>query len=183
MLKVAEVWLPVVGYELFYDISNWGTVRSKFDFHHYKAGRLRSGHPAPNGYYRIALKGKWFSIHSLVAEAFIGPRPKDHQVNHKDGNKTNNRFDNLEYVTPAENQQHAARLGLSPTGKRCGAYTKPESLPRGESQYLAKLSNDMVREIRAIPDEEWHGPTWAEKLGVQRSTLNRARAGKSWKHI
>lgn len=51
-------------------------------------------------------------VHVLVAHAFLGPCPPDHEVNHKDGDKANNRWDNLEYLTHAENMQHAVRIGL-----------------------------------------------------------------------
>ncbi len=57
-------------------------------------------------------------MHWLVAEAFLGKRPKKHTINHKDGNKTNNDINNLEYVTSSENTEHAIKLGLyKPFGK------------------------------------------------------------------
>ena len=70
-----------------------------------------------NGYFALNLikegKSKTKYIHRLVAETFIdNPNSKD-EVNHKDGNKLNNRIDNLEWVTRAENMQHAYKHGLS----------------------------------------------------------------------
>ena len=50
-------------------------------------------------------------VHSLVAEAFLGPRPLGHEVNHKDGNKWNNDVSNREYVTHSHNRLHIHRLG------------------------------------------------------------------------
>jgi hypothetical protein len=68
------------------------------------------------GYKRIALydkhKTKSYRIHSLVAEYFIGTRPEGYQVNHIDGNKTNNHVSNLEYVTRKGNSEHAVKIGL-----------------------------------------------------------------------
>lgn len=51
-------------------------------------------------------------VHHLVAEAFIGERPGRLVINHKDGDKTNNSLYNLEYITHAENIQHAVSSGL-----------------------------------------------------------------------
>lgn len=57
-------------------------------------------------------------IHSLVALAFIGPRPAGLEIDHKDGNRMNNAAANLEYVTPLENIRRAFRLGkiINPSG-------------------------------------------------------------------
>src|SRR5258708_1836344 len=52
------------------------------------------------------------TIHSIIAECFVGPRPKGLSINHKDGNRWNNSADNLEYVTPSYNTKHAFLLGL-----------------------------------------------------------------------
>lgn len=62
-------------------------------------------------------KGKrtMHTVHSLVAEAFIGSRPANHEINHKDGCKTNNHVSNLEYVIPSVNIRHAFKTGLAPT--------------------------------------------------------------------
>lgn len=65
-----------------------------------------------NGYLRIKLNNKNYTIHSLVANYIIGDRPKDFVVNHIDGNKLNNRPINLEYVTVADNIKHSIETGL-----------------------------------------------------------------------
>lgn len=65
-----------------------------------------------NGYVVISIKGKKHFLHRLIAETFI-PNPNGlPEVNHKDGNKKNNHFKNLEWVTRSENQQHALSTGL-----------------------------------------------------------------------
>ena len=76
-------------------------------------------HPCKNGYLRVwatATDGarKSFLIHRLVAMAHLDPvdNYRLYDVNHKDGNKANNRVDNLEWVTHAENMKHARANGL-----------------------------------------------------------------------
>lgn len=67
-----------------------------------------------NGYLRIALgRSAVDFVHALVALAWIGPKPKGMQINHKDGNKLNNAPENLEYVSPSENIKHAYKTGLA----------------------------------------------------------------------
>lgn len=70
---------------------------------------------ASNGYLRIRLYNEWgskkFPVHQLVAKAFISNPENKPQINHKDLNKTNNRVENLEWVTGSENLQHFFKYG------------------------------------------------------------------------
>ena len=99
-----EYWKPVVGYEGLYEVSNWGRVKSiKFGKERILKQYIRCG------YYIVSLwkngKGKSYSVHRLVAEAFLEiPEELRHlegtrylQVNHKDEDKNNNNVDNLEW--------------------------------------------------------------------------------------
>ncbi len=111
-----EEWRPVVDYEGWYEVSNLGRVRGlRTNFGRARRRVLKCGK-------RKAYPTAWLSkdntvqshfVHRLVAAAFIGPRPPGEQVNHKDGVGTNNRPQNLEYVTASENQLHALGLGLA----------------------------------------------------------------------
>lgn len=79
-----------------------------------------------NGYFRVTLNlgsrksAKTELVHRLIARTFLGEAPtSSHQVNHKNGDKSDNRVENLEWVTPSENQLHAVRvLGRGKTRKR-----------------------------------------------------------------
>ncbi len=79
-------------------------------------GRVLRPMTITGGYYMVHLRKDGLTvpckIHRLVAEAFIGPAPEGLQVNHRDGVKTNNRAENLEWVTRSENMQHAYAMGL-----------------------------------------------------------------------
>lgn len=104
-----EVWKDIEGYEGRYKISNLGNIYTY----------LRDKQMVPNqcrkGYLRILLRDsqgnrKSYAVHRLVAQAFI-PNPEDKpQVNHIDENKTNNRVDNLEWVTNKENAIHGTKI-------------------------------------------------------------------------
>lgn len=104
------------------------------------------------GYRHVTLcrgRERWkTAVHRIVALVFLGERPPDCNTNHKDANKLNNRPENLEYVTPAENIRHAASLGLMPSGARNGRHTKPETTIRGEAHYKTKFTLEDVEDIR-----------------------------------
>ena len=112
----------IKGYEGKYVVSNNGSVYSLLS-NNGKAVEISN-----SGYGRVSLwdhgKGKHYSIHRLVAEAFI-PNPDSlPQVNHKDGNKLNNNVDNLEWCSFSENMKHAYKNGLvNPKTKRVIQYS------------------------------------------------------------
>lgn len=104
-----EVWKDIKGYEGIYQVSNLGNIKN------IESGYVRKGYiNKGNGYVYITLsnKGKIKNkrIHRVVAEAFIPNYWKNPYVNHKDGDKTNNKVDNLEWVTPKENVEHAIKV-------------------------------------------------------------------------
>lgn len=105
----AESWRQIPGYEDVYDASSLGRVRRV-------GGRVMKDSPYRNGYRKVQLwkNGQWknFGVHQVVALAFIGLCELEQVVNHKNGQKADNRPENLEYVTRAGNNAHAYATGL-----------------------------------------------------------------------
>lgn len=116
-----EQWRDVLGYEGLYKVSDLGRVMRSF--HGRKlVNRVRRLATDKDGYLRVDLSRggakKLRGVHHLVAEAFLCARPDGLEINHKDGDKTNNKVDNLEWVTSSANQLHRSRvLGRNNPGK------------------------------------------------------------------
>lgn len=104
-----EKWVSVPDYKNVYEVSDAGNVRRV------GGGKLKPHVNFRNGYVYVCLskhnQKKTYRLHRIVAKAFLGDR-EDMQVNHIDGNKTNNSLSNLEWVTQSENMKHAYRTGL-----------------------------------------------------------------------
>lgn len=122
-----EEWRPVVGYEGYYEVSDLGRVRNLgFDIEYILNGKKVVKHVYPkflsptlgnNGYFTVFLvcgeKKERLLVHRLVAMAFL-PNPEDKRtINHKNGVKTDNIVENLEWATDMENIRHAFDTGLN----------------------------------------------------------------------
>ena len=125
MITNREVFIYAKGYEGYYEVSNFGRVRSVSRNIMYKDGRVYyyegqeiKPHNDQRGYPMVGFKlngrNKSIRVHRLVAETFI-EKPfssEKLEVNHIDGVKTNNRVDNLEWVTSSENTRKGYEIGL-----------------------------------------------------------------------
>ena len=125
---MTEIWKSVIGFEGLYEVSNLSRVRRVGAAHGAKRGRVLKDQPN-RGYRSVQLwkndKPKTCLVHVLVAEAFIGPKPDGHEVNHDDGKKTNNIGTNLEWMTRSQNMKHAYATGLrSVTDKQRYAHAR-----------------------------------------------------------
>ncbi|UOW66895.1 NUMOD4 motif-containing HNH endonuclease [Paraclostridium bifermentans] len=111
-----EIWEEVPGFEGKYKVSNLGQVKT-FNFMNTGKERVLKLTPDRKGYLKVNLYGKDkhinMQVHRLVAQAFIPNQENKPQVNHKDGNKQNNKINNLEWVTNQENIIHAHKNGLT----------------------------------------------------------------------
>lgn len=126
-----ELWKDIKGFEGRYAVSTYGRIKSlprSVDNHTGKIEikeRILKQRPDFKGYMRIDLKdnnGKrcYLGVHRIVAMTFIDNPLNKPQVNHIDGNKANNRVENLEWNTNSENQKHAYKMGLNYVTGRAG---------------------------------------------------------------
>lgn len=122
------------------------------------------------GYCKVTLynlgKKIYKTIHSLVADAFLGRIPDGKEINHIDGNKSNNCITNLEYVTPKENVLHAIKTGL-------------KVMESGSKSARAKLSQKEVEIIRKRLLNE-HYVIIAKDFDVCAETIRRIKLGKTY---
>lgn len=182
-----EEWVPIPGYIGFYEVSSAGRVRSvtrtiktKTNTQTHK-GTVLSPWMIKGGYLSVGLsrngKRQMVLIHRLVIQAFHGPPPTPiHQVNHRDADKVNNCIDNLEWVTPKQNMEHAAALGL----------TSIPQVPLGENHPSAKLTANDVRLIRHLykyRSKEYNFLCLGQRFGVGAGAICRIIHGRTWKHV
>lgn len=177
---MSEIWKSVVGYENSYEVSNAGNVRrigkGRGTRHHVLKPRL---HPKL-GYLYVNLwqnnKGKSQNIHAIVAECFIGPRPTGarYVVNHKDGVRTNNLVDNLEWITHKENIMH----GILVLGHKTGKAFK------GKENGYAKITDEVVLDIRRMYATKAYTLKQISILfDLAVSSIHRIVRRQSWKHV
>lgn len=154
-----------------YAILEDGSVRCLVGSQYNKIGDLLKPVTNKRGYlyYNLRVNGKnqIMRAHQLVALAFIGPRPEGQEVRHLDGNKLNNHFSNLCWGTHRENMGDAALQG---------------SL-KGEKSGAAKLTDDLVRQIKIWGIEGKTRKQIADIVGIHNSGISRILTGKIWKHV
>lgn len=160
---MVEVWKDVNGYEGKYKISNLGRLKNK-------RGEFINGSNI-HGYIRVMLFGdkkvKTISIHRLVAIHFIENDNNKPYVNHIDGNKQNNRVDNLEWCTQAENIQHSIENGLKTD---CGENSKKHKLTKEDVNFIR---------TRYIPrDKIYSAKELAKKFNISRREIYRVIKGE-----
>jgi hypothetical protein len=167
----STTWKDVLGYEDVFEVSSNGIIRRKGKDKHLST-RVNG-----NGYEIITLchngNRQTHRIHRIVMNAFYGNKPLD--VNHKNGIKTDNRLENLEYCTRRENIAHARDV-LGVVG---GDRHTPESKPR-QFKHLTESS------VRAIRDAHSEGTSQIElsKLyGVSIAAVNRIINRVAWADV
>lgn len=157
-----EEWKDIPGLEGKYMVSNLGRVKSlnymgKGIEQVLKPGKTTKGYP------KICLQNTHYMVHRLVMLVFVGASPM--QVNHKDGDKSNNCLSNLEYCTDSENKIHA--INVLGTG-------------RGSRNGFSKLTEGEVKQIKSMLSNGQSARSIAKMYGVTRGTIGHIKSGACW---
>jgi hypothetical protein len=150
-----------------YSVSSMGRIRRDAGGRGARVGRILKTRIDDKGYEAVELADRHRSIHSLVAEAFIGPRPDGMTVNHKDLDKRNNYASNLEYLSNGDNTRHAIAAGRK----------------RGSFVGNAKLSEAQVREMRSRGKFPGYLKAMCKDYGLCKTHVCAIMNGRIWKFI
>lgn len=175
----AEGWRAIPGYEGWYAASACGQIKSldravlssnQFgSFPVERISKVLRQQETADGYLRVCLhifqRKETRLVHQLIALAFLGTRHSGMQVNHIDGDKFNNRQENLEYATCAGNVLHARRV-------------LNMGVQSGERNGMAKLAASDIAKILA---DHRRQQTIADEFGITQSTVSKIKRGASWK--
>jgi len=161
-----EIWKDVIDYEGIYEVSNLGRVKSLLS-----NGKILKNSCGAGGYCRLGLyknsKVTTKYVHHVVYYSFSGVAPIGKEINHIDGDKTNNKLSNLELVTPSENTLHAYRNNLA---------------KKGEKHYLAKLKQvDVINIKKYYSSGEYSQTELAKMYNVTRQSIHAVVREKTWK--
>ena len=179
-----EIWKDIVGYEGLFKVSSIGRVKGinrlvyvtkENGNHHYRLvkERIKTMSIGNSGYLYVKINNiekRLFISHRLVAQAFI-PNPENLPcINHKNGIKTDNRVENLEWISYKNNSRHAIDTGLFIHNLK------------GENCSYATITDKIVLEIRGF-----HGKMKqidiAKKFNLNKKHVNMIVLRKIWKHI
>lgn len=173
---MVEIWKEIPGWEQYYEVSNFGKIKSKDK--NISNGRSKRFMPSKlmkfwidqKGYSKVYLRNpkKFVYVHRIVALAFLGE--SNLQVNHIDGNKSNNNITNLEYLTCKENISHAISLGLIDK--------------KGTKHHNVRLTPEIVSEIRLkYSTEKITQKELAQLYNISNQHVSRIINYQNWKNL
>jgi hypothetical protein len=176
-----EIWKAVVGFESLYSVSNLGRIRREAPPRWQGRGKTFRGRilngTNMQGYRQVRLtrttEDRYLCrIHRLVAAAFLGPCPETFEVNHRNGRKSDNRLENLEYVSRSDNLRHAYAIGLRHPVQLCG-----------EASGVTHLTAADVTEMRRLWREGVTQYQLAERFSISQPTVSEICNYKNWRSV
>jgi len=179
---VTEDWKAIPGFEGYYEASDLGSIRRKGSF------KTLAKNGTRNGYLKVTLSVKGVPstrhIHSLILETFVGPKPQSCECCHNDGNKHNNRVDNLRWDTHAANVRDNSKLDWPEIREIREAYSKGSTIADISRTYgliwetaSAIVKGKSWKEAGTV-DTTKTGQGPQQKLQVEQVREIRARYGK-----
>ncbi len=163
-----EIWEDIEGFEGLYQVSNLGNVKN------IRRNRILKPGVCKSGYYTVSLyknkTAKTYKVSRLVISHFVPNVDCKPYCNHIDGNKLNDRLDNLEWCTQKENVHHANSTGLRKAWK-------------GETSPNSKLKARDILTIRKMLNEGIYQKDIAKKFGVYQTCISQIKLGKLWKDV
>ena len=170
-----EKWRQAVGFSDRYYVSNKGRIFTT-SAHNKKDNPTimrpaRSFNKRTNSfeYYKTVMDGRTVVVHRVVAQTWI-PNPASKPfINHKNGDKVDNRVENLEWCSASENTLHAYRTGL-------------EKKQLGEKHHATHLTNEQVKQFKWewANERKMTRKEYAKELGVSEATIKDIIRGRSW---
>ena len=175
----SEEWMPLPGWSA-YQIGSLGRVRRCLPGKGTWVGRVLRPNRLRQGYliYRLMQNGRQRDAlgHVLVAEAFLGGIPPGKECNHRNGVKEDNRLENIEVITHAENLQHADRIGLRNP-------RKPNLKNRGANNGMARIDDSQVIAVKMALLAGRRPAELAKEFGVPLGTVSKIKRGYRWAHL
>jgi len=166
----------------YYEVSNLGIVYRLKPGKSTYVGKILKAHLSKKGYLKVTTtyhgRPKNHYVHKLVAASFLGPCPDGMEVNHKNRDKTNNRENNLEYLTHLDNVNHGHKgyeHGWAPLGKQNHKLIEKEvrEIRRRYKKYIKGNFDNTSRRL-TLDD-------LAEEFGVSNPTIQKIVYGETWK--
>lgn len=169
-----EVWKDVVGHEGLYEVSNLGRIRSlpRITTSRPMKGKLLSTATKDTKRYEkvcLSYNGnyKYYKVHQVVARAFIDNPENKPQINHIDGNRHNNKVDNLEWVTSTENNSRAKKHGML----------------LGENHQNTNYTEEQIKEVKLMLKQGLKNIDIERVTGINHKRISEIKCGKVWSHI
>lgn len=166
-----EIWRPIPG-ALQYEVSDMGRVRRIAKGKGTVSGKVLKPFDGGNGYLKVALSCEGVvrkrAVHRLVAEVFLGKPHEKMDAAHWNGDRHDNRLENLRWATRTENMADTERLGRTAKGERNGH---------------AKITAEDVVAIRSLCGGGMTQAQAGAKFGLTRGSVSDITRGRNWSHI